>query len=168
LSKKKSKMFLIYLGFFFILVGIISILFVGSFSKVFILILCLLNGVVYLIIGFEGNKHRVLIIEVVITFVLFFLLGLFSYLVIEGNPFTKNHSKEVVLKYLTQEKKYKSDDILQINGYYQMFVNTSKNTCHYGAKVIFKKNPKAVKYYVVCPSTKVILQDQKNASQVFN
>jgi hypothetical protein len=99
-------------------------------------------------------------VTIIITFLLIiFMLG-FVYFSITGNPIKKYESKKEVLDYLIQDKHYTANDILQIDDFYQMFVITSQNTCHYGAKAVFRNNPKVEKYYVVCPSNKVVLQSQ--------
>ena len=161
MSKKRAKPFLIYIGFLLILVGILSLVVVGGLTEGIILSLCLLIGFIFLSIGFDGFKHRGLIITVVITCVVFtFIIG-GTYFTIVGNPMEKDQAKQEVLNYLIQTKHYTANDILQINGYYRMFVNRNRSTCHYGTKVILKNNPETVKYYMVCSKNKVIVLDPK-------
>jgi hypothetical protein len=102
------------------------------------------------------------IITIVITLLLFLSLFLFIYFVITGNPIKKSEAKQEVMEYLIQKENYSKDDILQIKGHYEMLVNSSNNTCHYGAEVIFQNDPNITHYYVACPSNKVIYQGQKN------
>jgi hypothetical protein len=52
MKKKPTKPLLIYIGFFFVLIGIISIFFVKGLNEVVLLPLCLLIGAICLVIGF--------------------------------------------------------------------------------------------------------------------
>jgi hypothetical protein len=52
LLKKRAKPYLIYIGFFFILIGTSSLFFIGGLDEVILFPLCLLIGAICLIIGF--------------------------------------------------------------------------------------------------------------------
>jgi len=52
MAKKRAKSLLIYIGFFFVLTGIITLFFVKGLTEIILLPLCLLIGAICLIIGF--------------------------------------------------------------------------------------------------------------------
>lgn len=106
-----------------------------------------------------------LVTKIVIVISLFLFLGLFLfvYFVITGNPIKKSEAKQEVMEYLVVKENYSKDDILKIEGHYEMLV--TKNTCHYGAEVIFRDKPNATHYYVACSSNQVMYQGQINQSE---
>jgi hypothetical protein len=58
LSKKRAKPYLIYIGFFFILIGVISLFFVGGLNEIILFPLFLLIGAICLIIGFTMKDFK--------------------------------------------------------------------------------------------------------------
>jgi hypothetical protein len=104
-------------------------------------------------------EKRATVGYVTMTILIFaFIIG-FAYFAMAGNPIQKSESKQEVLNYLVQDKHYTTNDILQIDEFYNMFTNSSQGDCHYGAKVVFRSNPNVEDYYVICSPNKIVLQN---------